>query len=119
MLNRARAMRRAPTQAEQCLSHLLRDRRLAGFKFRRQQPIDPYIADFVCLAERLIVEADGGQHCERADAARDEYLAAQGFRVLRFWNNDILANGEGVLLRIQKALATTPTHQSMEETNHG
>jgi very-short-patch-repair endonuclease len=82
-----------------------RAKRLSGYKFKRQQPIDHYIADFVCLQHRLIVEADGGQHSEAVDAHREAYLTAQGFRILRFWNNDILNNAEGVTLSILDALA--------------
>jgi very-short-patch-repair endonuclease len=85
-------MRRTPTDAEAALWRILRDRRLATLKFRRQAPIPPYIADFVCFAHRLIVEADGSQHAESArDAKRDAFLESQGFQVLRFWNADILA----------------------------
>lgn len=71
---------------------LLRDRRFVGRKFRRQVPIGPYIVDFLCPASRLIIELDGSQHAGSVrDAQRDAYLAAQGFRTLRIWNNDILA----------------------------
>jgi very-short-patch-repair endonuclease len=98
-------MRRAPSDAEHRLWQILRAKRLAGFKFKRQLPIDGCIADFVCLRHRLIVEADGGQHADNsADERRDHYLKAQGFRVLRFWNNDIFNNEEGVLMSILNAL---------------
>ena len=102
----ARALRANQTEAETRLWGLLRDRRLAGVKFRRQVPIGPYIADFVCLAAKLIVEVDGGQHGEdaAADAARTVWLEGQGFRVLRFWNNDALANSDGVLEEILAAV---------------
>ncbi len=84
-------MRRAPTEAERKLWYLLRDRRFSGFEFRRQVAIGRYIVDFACLDRRLIVEADGGQHAESAyDAERDTWLTAQGFRIRRFWNADIL-----------------------------
>ncbi len=87
----ARTMRGEPTEAERKLWSLLRDRRFVGFKFRRQEPIDHYIADFVCYSARLIIEADGSQHAEsRSDAVRDAYLRGQGFRLLRLWNADIL-----------------------------
>ncbi|MFN3945217.1 MAG: endonuclease domain-containing protein [Allosphingosinicella sp.] len=83
-------MRAHPTEAEKHLWSLLRDRRLAAFKFRRQQVIEPYIVDFICLEQRLIVEADGSHHADSEDdARRDAFLRIQGFRVLRFWNNDI------------------------------
>jgi 2-isopropylmalate synthase len=91
-------MRGAPTDAELRLWRLLRDRRLNGFKFRRQVPIGPYIVDFLCVGARLIVEADGSQHAEsHRDQVRDVYLASQGWKVLRFWNPDILRNRESVL----------------------
>ncbi len=94
---RSRTMRTDPTEAERRLWHLLRDRRFSGFKFRRQVQIGRYIVDFVCPAKRLIVEADGGQHAESAhDAERDAWLTAQGFRIRRFWNADILIRPEEV-----------------------
>ena len=102
---RAKAMRSAATPAEHRLWQMLRGKRFDGFKFKRQLPIDDYIADFVCLGQRLIVEADGGQYAECArDSRRDAYLIGQGFRVLRFWNNEIFENEEGVLTRILDAL---------------
>jgi very-short-patch-repair endonuclease len=110
MKNAARKLRRDMTDAERKLWFLLRDRRLAGFKFRRQVPVGPYVADFACFANRLVVEADGGQHADSAhDAERDAWLSAQGFRILRFWNSEILANAEGVVLRIIE-------HRAFEET---
>jgi very-short-patch-repair endonuclease len=97
-------MRANPTEAEKRLWSLLRDRRLAA-KFRRQQVIEPYIVDLVCFTERLIVEADGSQHADsKDDARRDAYLRAQGFRVLRFWNNDILTGRESVAAAVHAAL---------------
>ena len=85
-------MRREPTEAERKLWMLLRDRRFVGFKFRRQVPIGPYIADFVCYQAKLIVEADGSQDVEsNSDLVRDAELVRRGFRLLRLWNNDILA----------------------------
>ncbi|MBA3577994.1 MAG: endonuclease domain-containing protein [Sphingomonas sp.] len=102
---RARSMRSQQTDAEHRLWQVLRAKRLAGYKFKRQLPIDHYIVDFACLNERLIVEADGGQHSESPhDRSRDAYLQKQGFRVLRFWNNDIFNNEEGVLRSILNAL---------------
>ena len=101
----AKQLRSEPTPAEHRLWQILRAKRLAGYKFKRQLTIDHYIADFVCLQRRLIVEADGGQHSESEyDGQRDAYLQAQGFRVLRFWNNDIFNNEEGVLTSILDAL---------------
>jgi very-short-patch-repair endonuclease len=90
-------MRHQPTDAERKLWQLLRNRRFAAFKFRRQEPIDHYIVDFVCYSARLVIEADGSQHAENArDAIRDAYLRAQGFHLLRLWNNDILARPDAV-----------------------
>ena len=104
-LGNAKHMRANPTEAERALWQVLRNKRLSGWKFKRQQPIGRYIADFVCFAERLIVEADGSQHLESAyDCVRDDWLRSQDFRLLRFWNNDILKNPEGVLTSILVAL---------------
>jgi primosomal protein N' (replication factor Y) len=89
------------TDAEKRLWSALRDKRLSAFKFRRQRPVGPFIADFACLERRLIVEADGGQHNGSAeDGRRTQWLEDHGWTVLRFWNNDILKNTEGVLIRI-------------------
>jgi very-short-patch-repair endonuclease len=86
------------TDAEQTLWLLLRSRRFRGYKFRRQVPIGPYTADFVCLSAKLIVEADGGQHGDDPkDLVRTEWLKERGYQVIRFWNNDILANTDAVL----------------------
>ncbi len=105
-LNRAKDLRRNMTDAEQALWRILRNRQFAHTKFRRQVPIGPYIADFACYDARLIVEADGGQHSESAgDTKRDAWFASEGFRTLRFWNNDILKNPEGVAIAIGMALA--------------
>ena len=97
-ISRARQLRAEQTDAERRLWALLGGRRLGGFKFRRQHPINGYFADFACAAAKLVVEADGGQHAERAadDARRTADLEAAGWRVIRFWNNDILQNTEGV-----------------------
>ena len=104
LIARARWMRANPTEAEKRLWTILRDRRLAAFKFRRQQVLYPFIVDFVCLEQRLIVEADGSQHGDDAgDARRDAFLRSEGFRVLRFWNNDILARREAVAAAIYAA----------------
>ncbi|WP_017669192.1 DUF559 domain-containing protein [Sandarakinorhabdus sp. AAP62] len=109
---RARTMRKAATPAEQALWHLLRDRRFSGHKFRRQVPVGPYIADFLCFADRPIVEADGGQHAENAhDEARTRWLEAQGLRVLRFWNHETLTQRAMVAERLFLAL-THPSPRS-------
>src|SRR5947209_3399883 len=86
-------MRHIPTDAEKKLSRLLRSRQLESVKFRRQVPIGTFIADFVCHEKKIIVEVDGGQHADNAkDAARGEWFADAGYRVLRYWNNDLLKN---------------------------
>ena len=101
---RARAMRRTPTEAERKLWYALRDRRMQAVKFRRQAPVGPYIADFLCLEHRLIVEADGDQHAESArDEVRDTWLGRDGYKVLRFSNRDILTARENVLATIAGA----------------
>ncbi|EGV19869.1 endonuclease domain-containing protein [Thiocapsa marina] len=100
----AKTLRQTMTDAEQLLWRHLRARRLNGQKFRRQQPIGPYIVDCVHFGARLIVEADGGQHNgSDRDSVRDAWLEQQGFKVMRFWNNDILRNPEGVLSSILEA----------------
>jgi adenine-specific DNA-methyltransferase len=83
-----------------------------GFKFKRQAPFGPYIVDFICIEAKLIVEADGGQHAERADAdrVRTGYFESHGFRILRFWNNDVLGNLERVLETIAGELGVKPPH---------
>ena len=91
-------MRKEPTAAEARFWHEVRNQQLDGLKFRRQVPIGPYIADFMCVEHRLIVEIDGGQHAEAAaDTERDEFLKSQGYAVLRFWNHDVLINIESVI----------------------
>lgn len=95
--DRARQMRREPTDAERRMWRLLRDRRLGSFKFRRQEQLGRYIVDFVCFDRKLIVEVDGSQHADNAyDAERDAWLRSRGFDVLRFWNNDVVTNSSGV-----------------------
>ena len=106
---RARTLRRRGTRAEWVLWLQLRDRRFGGFKFARQQPIGRYYVDFVCREQRLIVEVDGGQHADNpADQIRDAYLATLGYRVFRVWNNDVLANIEGVLQTLTSELEQAP-----------
>ena len=101
----ARQLRKNSTDAEAALWRILRASTLAGTKFRRQHPIGPYIVDFVSLSRKLIIECDGGQHAESAaDAVRDRWLAERGYRTLRFWNNEILSNREGVLHAILEAI---------------
>ena len=108
MVLRARKLRRSMTAAGRMLWDELRDRRLCGAKFKRQRPIGNYIVDFVCDEAKLIVEIDGGQHgidVSRAnDRVRTRWLKARGFRVIRFWNPDVLENMEGVLSAISEEL---------------
>ncbi|EPK7360680.1 endonuclease domain-containing protein [Kluyvera ascorbata] len=105
----ARQLRRQLTPQERRLWYLLRDRRFACFKFRRQHPVGPYILDFACCRVHLAVELDGGQHDARAgyDARRTAWLRLQGWRVLRFWNNELMENEEAVLVRILEALVSS------------
>jgi very-short-patch-repair endonuclease len=106
MIRIARRLRVNQTDAEKVLWNRIRNRQIDGHKFVRQEPIDNYVCDFVCRERLVIIEVDGGQHNESAaDAARDLHLIAEGFRVLRFWNNDVLGNLEGVLVMIQAELA--------------
>ena len=102
----ARRLRVDQTVAETVLWNRIRNRQIDGCKFVRQEPIQGYICDFVCRDKRLIVEVDGGQHNESSkDAVRDRRLNEEGYRILRFWNNDVLGNTEGVLLVIQQELS--------------
>ena len=114
LLDRAKRLRSTPTEAEARLWYHLRAHRLGGHKFKRQKPLGPYIVDFVCMEHQLIVEADGGQHAEARvyDAKRDAWLEARGFRVLRFWNNEVLEETEAVLERILQALSPGPSPMS-------
>ncbi len=106
----ARKLRVDQTEAEARLWLKLRGRRLVDAKFRRQTPIGHYIVDFMCFEAKLIVELDGGQHAVNsvADDERTAWLEGQGFRVLRFWNNDVLDNIEGVVERILMGLSGEP-----------
>jgi very-short-patch-repair endonuclease len=108
MRSRARRLRADMTDAERALWRELRQSQLGG-RFRRQFPIPPYIVDFACLEAKLIVEADGGQHATpQYNERRDTTLVRRGWRVLHFWNNDILSNRAGVLQTIAEALGTYP-----------
>ncbi|MFL6737575.1 MAG: endonuclease domain-containing protein, partial [Sphingomicrobium sp.] len=106
-LTKAKRLRHEMTNAERRLWSVLRNSQLDGAKFRRQQPIGPYIADFVCQRARLIIEADGSQHAESvSDNRRTAFLQCRGYRALRFWNNDIFENLEAVAESILAALTT-------------
>jgi very-short-patch-repair endonuclease len=105
----ARQLRLDSTDAERRLWAVLRDRRLAGYRFRRQHPIGHFIVDFACTKHRLVVEPDGGQHADNeADERRTGFLQREGWRVIRFWNNDVLTNTEGVVETILRALKEDP-----------
>jgi very-short-patch-repair endonuclease len=108
----ARRLRKSSTVAEGKLWRRLRARELNGFRFVRQEPIGRYVADFICREHRLIIEVDGGQHADsKRDIVRDTWLREHCYRVLRFWNNDIIGNNDGVLETILAALpAETPRH---------
>jgi very-short-patch-repair endonuclease len=109
-LDQAKKLRANMTDAERRLWYWLRARRFDGHKFKRQIPIGPYVVDFACLNRKLVVEVDGGQHAESwRDRTRDDYLEREGFRVLRFWNNDVLGNTQGVLEVIVSALEKRPS----------
>jgi very-short-patch-repair endonuclease len=102
----AKRMRREPTDAEAAMWQLLRDRRLLLFKFRRQVPFQNFILDFVCFEKRFIIEIDGSQHASSArDASREAFLIAEGFRIVRYWNNDVLQRSSAVLEDIVAKLA--------------
>jgi very-short-patch-repair endonuclease len=112
----ARMLRRSMTDAEHALWRILRGRQLEGFKFRRQHSIGRFVVDFVCLEHKLVVEVDGGHHAEQvdADAERTAYLEGRGFRVVRFWNNEVLTEMDGVAMRLLATLTPTPLPQAGE-----
>ena len=122
-LNHARELRKNATDCERLLWQHLRAHRLQGFKFKRQQPLGLYIVDFVCFEARLIIEADGGHHAEQAeyDNRRDDWLRSQGFTVLRFWNNEVLNNIDGVLERILEGCqnSNSPSPQPLPRRGGG
>jgi adenine-specific DNA-methyltransferase len=105
-------LRKNVTDAERWLWQHLRNRGLAGWKFRRQHPVGPFIVDFVCIEKKLTLEVDGGQHAESSerDTKRSEYLKERGYRILRFWDNEVLREGKSVLDVILSCLAeNTPS----------
>ena len=104
--DRARQLRRDQTDVESKLWSRLRARQLSGAKFRRQYPIGAFIADFCCYERRLVIELDGGHHAELGDAdqSRTDFFVSQGYRVLRFWNNEVIENIDGVLGQIAHTL---------------
>jgi very-short-patch-repair endonuclease len=110
--NRARDLRKNATEAELRLWARLRRRQIEGHQFRRQAPIGRYIVDFVCFARKLIVEVDGGQHSLDRDAERTRWLEGEGFRVLRFWNNEVLCSTDAVVEAIRDDLRERRTGSS-------
>ena len=112
-LERCREMRKDATDAETLLWHLLRDRQLLGFKFRRQHVIEGYITDFYCHKARLIIDVDGGGHIgeeqARYDAKRTMHLQTLGLRVIRFWNHEVLKQTDDVLEAIVAELEASPS----------
>jgi very-short-patch-repair endonuclease len=118
--DRARQLRRDATDAERALWRRLRSRSLNDHKFVRQEPAGPYTVDFICREARLVIEVDGGQHADnRHDVVRDQWLASHNYRVLRFWNNDVLGNVAGVLETIATALADSPPSPAAHLTMRG
>jgi very-short-patch-repair endonuclease len=102
---RAQQLRNSATEPERRLWRHLSRRQLEGYKFSRQMPVGPFICDFMCRERQLIIELDGGQHADSTrDASRTAFLEAEGYRVVRFWNNDVLSNTQGVLQVIAEAL---------------
>lgn len=108
---RAQKLRNEATEFELLLWQRLKGRRFLGVKFSRQMPVGPYICDFMCRSHKLVIELDGSQHGDRVeyDEARTAFIERQGFRIFRFWNNDLAENIDGVMERIAAALADTPT----------
>jgi very-short-patch-repair endonuclease len=110
----ARLLRINMTDAERKLWSLVRRKQLQGFRFRRQVPLGRYVADFACMSARLVIELDGGQHAARSeyDQHRTAWLNGNGFRVLRFWNDEVFTNADGVLETIRLALVDLPPQPS-------
>jgi very-short-patch-repair endonuclease len=106
-VSRARELRRDGSRAEKICWHLLRDRRINGVKFRRQHPIGPYFADFACLSRKLVIEIDGDHHAFQveADTRRTAAMEREGWRILRFWANEVVQNPEGIWSAIEIALS--------------
>ena len=119
----AKRLRKQPTEAEKRLWYFLHKKQLDGLRFKRQEPIGRYVADFVCPTLKLVVEVDGGQHGIKVekDAARTAWLESQGYSVIRFWNNEVMDNIEGVLATVREevaallAMRTAPPSTSLRE----
>jgi len=120
-ISRARSLRSSHTEVESLLWTHLRARRLSGFKFRRQVPVGGYVVDFVCIEANLVVEVDGAQHADRIDfdTQRSAVLAKSGFRVLRFWNNEVLQRLNDVLAEILRHLQAPPSPQPSPASGRG
>lgn len=114
-------LRTNQTNEEQKIWQVLRASRLMNFKFRRQVPIDDFIVDFVCFEQKIIIEIDGGQHLDnRKDLVRDAKLKAQGYRVLRFWNNEVTKNFDGVMeIILQQLQIKTPLPSPLPQGERG
>ena len=119
ILNNAKLLRSNLTVAEQRIWYYLRANRFLNLKFKRQKPIGAYIVDFVCVEQKLIIEVDGGQHAEDVayDDRRKNFLRGEGYKVLRFWNNQVLEEIDSVLeaIRVKTTLSTAPLPQAGEE----
>ena len=114
ILTNAKSLRQNQTDAEQKLWYHLRAHRFMGLKFKRQKPLGHYIVDFICVEQKLIIELDGGQHAEQKayDSVRDTWSRGEGFTVLRFWNNEVMRDMEGVLEQIRLTLSPDPSPAS-------
>jgi len=115
----SRELRSNPTEAERKLWRAISNRQLNGIRFNRQVPIGPFICDFVARSAKLIIELDGGQHAINADqdAKRTKFLEGCGYRLIRFWNNDVLENIEGVVTRIDQALNHRPSPSALRASS--
>ena len=123
LVNKARALRHRETETEQIIWSWLRDNKIDGVKFRRQQPVGKFIVDFVSFEKKLVIEIDGGQHSfelnKTEDEARKQWLESQGFRVIRFWNNEVSSNLEGVILQIEETLRGHPHPDPLPSKGEG
>src|SRR5215207_1506601 len=111
-VSKSRELRRDGSRAEKICWHLIRDRRINGVKFRRQHPIGPYFADFACISRKLVIEIDGDHHAfhVEADARRTAAMEREGWRVIRFWANEVVQNPDGIWEEIQLVLNNVPPH---------
>jgi very-short-patch-repair endonuclease len=119
--NRARDLRRDGSRAERKVWELLRDRRIGGAKFRRQYPIGPYFADFACISRKLAIEVDGDHHAFQieADARWTAALEREGWRVVRFWANEVVQNPEGIWAEIEQVVSGSPPHLTSPPRGRG